>query len=167
MKYATKVIAALLLAGGVAAGALAADAVRAPLQPADTRAAFERQAAAARAQMRPHGRYEYVDPQERGEVEQGLAHMDALFSRYGDVASMPQDARVALLNDQERVNGILMHNDIDRLVCQHVAPLGSRIPKTECRTYGQIMREREGARESMQTLNQTGRAINGANSSGG
>ena len=166
MKYATKMIVALLLVGGMAGGVLA-DAVKAPLQSADSRAAFEQQAAAVRAQMQPQGRYQYVDPLERGKVEQDLARMGALFSRYGDVASMPQDARVALFNDQEQANGILMHNDIDRLVCQRVAPLGSRIPKTECRTYGQIMHEREGARQSMQTLNQTGRAINGANSSGG
>ncbi|WP_297902226.1 hypothetical protein [Metallibacterium sp.] len=149
----------LMLSVGLlsAANALAGE-VKPPLTPADTLAAFEQQAAVVKGQMQPHGRYRYLDRNERAQVEQRLASMNALFKRYGSVGAMPQDARIALFNAQEKANSILTHNDANRLVCHRVALMGSNIPRTECLTYGQIMRERENTRWSMQNLDQTGRA---------
>ena len=51
---------------------------------------------------------------------------------------MNHDMRIVLFNDQEEVNGILKHNDSNRLVCESRAPIGSNILRTTCHTYGQV-----------------------------
>jgi hypothetical protein len=76
--------------------------------------------------------------------------MQSLFDKYGTVAQMDESTKVQLFNDQEAVNAILNHNDSNRLVCEHIAPLGSNIPKTVCRTYGEIQQEQ---RDSQHYLN--------------
>jgi len=51
---------------------------------------------------------------------------------------------------QEEVNGILHHNDNNRLVCEHVAPVGSHLPVTTCRTYGEILGQRRADQKFLQ-----------------
>lgn len=112
---------------------------------------------AVRKQMVPGGRYEFVSPAERSQVETTLADMDATFDRSGgSVATMNQDAKIQLYNDQETVNAILTKRDADRRICKSVAPTGSLIPKTSCHTYGEIEKSQRDSQQFMHDSMQVG-----------
>lgn len=117
---------------------------------ADNQGDFVTLVAAVRQQMQPGGRYEFVDTHERETVETNLAAMQSLLDKYGTVAQMDMNTKIQLFNDQEIVNAILTRRDDKRLVCESVAPIGSHIPRTSCRTY----REMELERRDVQNLKQ-------------
>jgi len=104
---------------------------------ADTPEAFAQQEAWIEKEMQPDGRYEFTKPADKQRVNVLLGQMSNLLQRSGSVASMDHDTRVQLFNDQEEVNGLLKHNDANRLVCQSYQPIGSHIPTTTCVTYRQ------------------------------
>lgn len=114
---------------------------------------------AVHKQMVPGGRYEFVSTAERGEVDAKLADMQAMFDRSSSVATMNQDTKIRLFNDQESVNAILTKRDGDRRICKSVAPTGSLIPKTSCHTYSEIEKSQRDSqqymRDNMQVPQQT------------
>jgi hypothetical protein len=81
--------------------------------------------------------------------------MQKLLSAHPDAADLQPDAKVALFNAQEEINGILDHNDNNRLVCEHVAPVGSHRPITTCHTYAEIMRQRQNALHDLERREST------------
>lgn len=97
--------------------------------------------AAVHQQMQPGGRYEFVDRIERQKIDGNFADMQSLFDRYDTVDQMDESTKVQLFNHQEAINAILTRRDDKRMVCESVAPLGSHIPKTVCRTYRDIEME--------------------------
>lgn len=97
--------------------------------------------AAVHQQMQPGGRYEFVDRIERRKIDGNFADMQSLFDRYDTVDQMDESTKVQLFNHQEAINAILTRRDDKRMVCESVAPLGSHIPKTVCRTYRDIEME--------------------------
>lgn len=124
---------------------------------AATRADLTATADAVRKQMVPGGRYEFVSPAERNQVDTTLAAMDATFERNGgSVATMNQDAKIRLYNDQETINAILTKRDADRRICKSVAPTGSLIPKTSCHTYGEIEKSQRDSQQYMRDSMQAG-----------
>ncbi|HZX71859.1 MAG TPA: hypothetical protein VFE77_13685 [Rhodanobacter sp.] len=110
--------------------------------------------AAVHQQMQPGGRYEHVSASERTGIDQHFNDMQALFDKYTTVGQMDQNAKVQLFNDQEFVNATLTHRDNKRLVCEHIAPVGSHIPRTTCRTYGEIMREQRDTQDMLDKMHQ-------------
>jgi len=104
---------------------------------ADTPETFAQQKAWIESEMQPDGRYEFTKPADRQRVNTLLGQMSNLLQRSGSVASMDNDTRVQMFNDQEEVNGLLKHNDANRLVCQSFQPIGSHIPTTTCVRYRQ------------------------------
>lgn len=110
--------------------------------------------AAVHQQMQPGGRYEFVEQSERGKIDANFTDMQSLFDKYGTVAQMNQDSKVQLFNDQEAVNAILTRRDDKRLVCESVAPMGSHIPRTTCRTYRETELERHNAQNLLQEVKQ-------------
>ncbi len=116
---------------------------------ADTRDAFDAVAADVRKEMDGEGRYAYVKPEERAKVEAGLAEIEALFAANGSVEHMDKATQVRLFNAQETVNAILTLRDRDRLICERVAPPGSRIVGTSCHTYGELEARREASAKFM------------------
>ena len=104
---------------------------------ADTPETFAQQAAWIEKEMQPDGRYEFTKPADKQRVNVLIGQMSNLLQRSGSVASMDHDTRVQMFNDQEEVNGLLKHNDANRLVCQSYQPIGSHIPTTTCVTYRQ------------------------------
>lgn len=104
---------------------------------ADTPETFAQQAAWVEQEMQPQGRYEFTKPADRQRVNVLMTQMSNLLQRSGSVASMDHDTRVQMFNAQEEVNGLLKHNDANRLVCQSYQPIGSHIPTTTCVTYRQ------------------------------
>lgn len=105
---------------------------------ADSPEAFAQQAAWIEQEMQPAGRYEFTKPADKQRVKVLLSEMSGMLQRAGSVASMDQETRVRMFNDQEEVNGLLKHNDANRLVCESHQPVGSHIPVTTCHTFRQI-----------------------------
>ena len=145
MKIGNRIVLALV---AIAAGALifptvaSSSKVETPQVPADTKAKFATAAAEIRKQMVPGGRFEFVTKQEFAKVNTSLDSMGALFDKYDTLTNMDQVVKVALFNEQEVVNSILARRDDLRLICKPRRSTGTRIPATDCRTYGDIQRER-------------------------
>jgi hypothetical protein len=140
------ILASLLLLPTVAPAALAA----ATPMVGQTLNSFEQDSARIRKDMQPGGKYGYISNIERSRVEDRLADMQKLLAAHANAADMQPSDKVALLNAQEEINGILNHNDNNRLVCEHVAPVGSHRPITTCHTYAEIMQQRERTQHDME-----------------
>jgi hypothetical protein len=131
----------LLLAAALSAPltcfADSADVIEKPVV-ADTPETFARQSAWIEQEMQPEGRYEFAKPTDKQRVRVLLDQMSNLLQRAESVAAMDHASRIQLFNDQEEVNGLLKHNDANRLVCESRQPIGSHIPVTHCHTYRQV-----------------------------
>jgi hypothetical protein len=133
----------------VAVPAVANEKYHEPSVKADNKAAFAEIAADVRKEMDGGGRYEYLKPAERTQVDQGLDQMTALFDKYGDVSAMTEQAKIELFNAQEKVNSTLTLRDRDRVICKKEAPVGSHIPIVQCHTYGQAEDAKRGTEKQM------------------
>ena len=147
MKRCLLLVGALLLASPVFAAT--SQVVEKPLvgQSLDS---FNAKAAKIREQMRPGGVYDHITSKDKGRVEERLEQIQKLLSAHSSEGDLRREDKVALLNAQEEVNGILRHNDNNRLVCEHVAPVGSHVPKTTCRTYGEILEQQRADQKFLQ-----------------
>jgi hypothetical protein len=120
---------------------------------ADTPAGFAETATQVRLDMQKGGRYEFMRNSDKQRVNALLNLMAAQLDHAGSVAAMNTETQVQLFNEQEQVNGLLKHNDADRLVCESRAPVGSHLPVTTCRTFGEIERGRSDAKKAVDYLN--------------
>jgi len=102
---------------------------------------FNAEATKIRDGMKADGTYSHITPSDRGRVEARLDEIQKLLSAHAGQGDLNTSDKVHLVNVQEEVNGILKHNDNNRLVCEHVAPVGSHVPVTTCRTYGEIVEQ--------------------------
>ncbi len=149
MRIAKAVVFAVGLALSI--GAMAAEKLDPALQ-AVTKEKFDDQAAAIRQQMKPGGRWEFVDSDERASVNSRLDEIaSVLAAATADELSREQKAKV--LQAQEDVNAILTKKDGRRLICQQVAPTGSNRKQKQCSTFAERERQR---RDSRDFLRQTG-----------
>jgi hypothetical protein len=119
---------------------------------AQTLDTFNEQSARIREQMQPGNVYGFIKPADKSRVEARLDDMLKLLQSHASESDMKREEKVRLANDQEAVNGILRHNDINRLVCESRAPVGSHIPVTTCRPFGEVEQERREAQKSMYDL---------------
>jgi len=128
---------------------------------AETKAEFAAVAGEVQKQLQPGGRFEFATTKERTDIDANLGDMQSLYDKFGTVSAMDQKSKLQLFNDQEALNATLTRRDDKRLVCEHVAPLGSNIPRTTCRTYGQMERDH---RDTQHFLEQTGQvqSLNGS-----
>jgi hypothetical protein len=110
---------------------------------AQTLEAFEQEAAAVRENLQPGGVYEHMKEADKAHVHMGLERMHKLLENHAGQGDLSQAEKVALLNMQEEVNAVLLHNDSNRLICEIGAPTGSRIRVKTCNTYGQLMARQE------------------------
>ena len=123
---------------------------------ADTPEKFAETVTELHEEMNPGGRYEFIRPDDKAKVETDLNAMAALLKKSGSVSAMTQVEKVQLFNTQENLNGILVHNDSNRLVCEHKAPVGTSIPRTTCQTVGEIENARKASNTMMNQAAQTG-----------
>lgn len=100
-------------------------------------------------EMAPDGRYEFIRPDDKAKVEADFDAMKALLQKAGSVETMSQQDKVHLFNLQENANGILTHSDSNRLVCEHTAPVGTSIPRTTCRTVGELERSHKATKRQL------------------
>jgi hypothetical protein len=133
---------------------------------ADTPEKFVEQTQRIHEDMQVGGRYEYITPSDRRTVDRLLEQMESLLQHAGSVDAMNQTARIELFNDQEQVNGILKHNDSNRLICESRAPIGSNILKTTCHTHGQIEATARNTKEGLMEFDHS-RLCNGPNPENG
>ena len=126
----------------VVASAWADKVVEKPVA-ADTPEKFEQAAAQIRQEMSPGGRYEFIRPDDKVKAEADMHAMALMLQKSGSVAAMNEAEKVSLFDTQENLNGILTHSDSNRLICEHVAPVGTSIPKTTCKTVGEVERARK------------------------
>lgn len=159
MKFADRVRMILL---GMAAGALAfplatSATATTPQVHAESKAAFTAAAADIRKEMVPGGRFQFVTGVEVTRVNTSLDAIGALFEKYGTLANMDKVVKVTLFNDQEVVNSILAERDDLRLICKPKRATGTRIPVTECKTYGDIQRERADTHNALEQYYQRSR----------
>lgn len=128
---------------------------------AQTLEAFNQESAKIREQMQPGGIYDHIKSADKSRVEGRLDVMQRLLQAHASQNDMPQNDKIALANAQEEVNGILSHNDNNRLVCESRAPIGSNIPVKTCRTYGEIEDNRRNSVKQMNELNNLSRTQRG------
>jgi hypothetical protein len=129
---------------------------------ADTPDKFAEQTQRIHEDMLVGGRYEFTSPTDKKTVDMLLAQMASLLQSAGSVDAMNHDMRITLFNDQEEVNGILKHNDSNRLVCESRAPIGSNILRTTCHTYGQIQTTARNTKQGLMEFDHS-RLCNGSN----
>ena len=116
---------------------------------------FNAEAAKIREEMKPGGAYSHIQASDRGRVEARLNEMEKLLSTHSAQGDLRPEDKVHLVNAQEEVNGILHHNDNNRLVCEHVAPVGSHMPVTTCRTFGEIMEQHKSDQDYLRRQSMT------------
>lgn len=139
----------------LAAGALVLPAVASssgtntPQVQADTKATFDIAAAEVRKEMVPGGRFQFLSKEESSKVNTSLDAIGTLFDKYGAVDNMDHVVKLALFNDQEVVNSILAKRDDLRLICKRVRKTGTRLPTTDCRTYGDIQRAQAATHDNL------------------
>lgn len=148
MHKVTLFLATALLA--VAAHASDSDSrvVEKPLV-AQTLVEFNQSAERIRKEMEPGGTYEFIKPEDRHRVDNGLAHIGKLLQDHATASDLNSRDKVTLVNAQEEVNAVLKHNDSNRLVCESHAPIGSHIPVNTCRRYGDIEEQRVESRKDI------------------
>ena len=105
-----------------------------------------------RSEMAPGERYEFLSSKDRDSVNATLDQMSGLLEKSGSVSAMQPEELAAMMTAQEKVNGTLARNADDRLICTHVAPVGSHIPKTQCITARQAAQNRENHRKDATDL---------------
>lgn len=105
---------------------------------------FHKQSDQVHEQMKPGGIYEHISSTDKVRVDVRLGDMQKMLEAHATqhVNDWQQSQKVALFNAQEEVNGILKHNDNNRLICERRAPVGSNLPVTTCHTYGELAESR-------------------------
>ena len=126
---------------------------------ADTPEKFDLLVDAIKQEMAPGKRYEFLNSLDRRVVNHSLDQMAAMLNVSGSVDAMSQEDKTRLFSIQEEVNGILVKNADDRLVCTHSPPTGSHIPMTECKTVRELEQRRNAARLKQHEMEDTQRAL--------
>lgn len=116
---------------------------------AQDKAGFSAEAATVHKRMEA-GRYEFMTASERATVESNLGDMQALFDKYDTADKMDGDSKARLHEEQQATNVLLAKRDSDRVICERSAPTGSLVPKTTCRTYGEIEKDRRDNQKFLQ-----------------
>ncbi|MEP6941056.1 MAG: hypothetical protein ABI846_14915 [Rudaea sp.] len=150
------VIAMLSLCAGAAFGSDKVNEKRVAADSADTPAKFSQVIEEVHQEMGEGGRYEFMKSDAKAQVDADLTAMDAMMKKAGSVGAMNEQDKIALFNRQEHLNGILTHNDGNRLVCERRAPMGSNIPVTMCKTVAEIEKTRHDAQKKMQDSDRYG-----------
>ena len=97
--------------------------------------------------------YAEMSRAERDEVRSILGRMADRLEGVDSVEQMSEEDRLALFNDQERVNAMLVKGYADsRLVCDKRGRTGSHFRETKCQTVAERRRRAEADQASMRAL---------------
>ncbi|HSX60443.1 MAG TPA: hypothetical protein VLF18_09620 [Tahibacter sp.] len=148
MSCARLAVLSLLAALILSPGHLLARESSQPIVDAARQERFADQAAAIRQEMKPGGRFEYVNAQERQEVDAQLDRIAALLDKR-DGERLGDNDQLDLLAAQETANAILTQRDGRRLICDWTAPTGSNRKIKQCITYADRMGAHKETRRMM------------------
>jgi hypothetical protein len=154
----SRIFAVAVAAVMLAAPALAAkvEEKRVAADNADTPDKFDQVIDEVHQEMGTGGRYEFIKPDAKVQVDADLTAMDAMIKKAGSVSAMTPTTKVELFNHQEHLNGILTHNDGNRLVCERRPPMGTNIPVTTCKPVAEIEKMRRDSQKMMQDADKRG-----------
>ena len=97
--------------------------------------------------------YAEMSRAERDEVRTLLGRMANRLEGVQNVEELPEDDRLELFNDQERVNAMLVKGYADsRLVCDKRGRTGTHFRETNCQTVAERRRRSEDDQNSMRAL---------------
>lgn len=97
--------------------------------------------------------YAEMSRTERDEVRSLLDRMSNRLKEVGSVDQLPEDEKLALFNDQERVNAMLVKGYADsRLVCDKRGRTGTHFKQTKCQTVAERRRRTEEDQQNLRTL---------------
>ena len=162
MKKCLVLIAAMFVFSSAYAAGNHSQVIEKPLI-GQTLDSFNQESAKIHEQMQPGGIYGLMKAADKARVETRLGEMQKLLQDHASDTGMGQNDKIALVNAQEEVNGLLRHNDMNRLVCERRAPVGTNIPVTTCRTFGEIEEQRQASLKQMGELNNLSRTQKAGN----
>lgn len=97
--------------------------------------------------------YSEISPEDKSRVQVALARMEDLLGGRSSADGLAETDKVALFNDQERVNTILTKAREDsRLVCKREKTLGSNMPANQCMTVAERRRRAEKDQREIQRM---------------
>lgn len=97
--------------------------------------------------------YAEMNRAERDEVRGILSRMEARLEGVSNVDELSEPDRVALFNDQERVNGMLVAGYRDsRVVCEQIRRTGTHRRQAACQTVAERRRRLETDQEMMRKM---------------
>lgn len=98
-------------------------------------------------------KYAEISSDDRRTVLGLLDRMEVSVQRTGGIDSMPEQQKVDLFNNQEKVNAILTQAAEDsRMVCRREQTTGSHRKTTVCLTAGERRRIRESTQDQLRTM---------------
>jgi len=116
-------------------------------------AGFEAQSVVIRRDLAQGKLYSELDARQRNEVLAALDRIHTALEAKGNIASMSEDAKLRVFNDQELVNAMLTKGREDsRLLCSRETPVGSHRPVTSCETVAERRRNRDRSQDTMRAL---------------
>jgi hypothetical protein len=118
-----------------------------------TEGSFAAQARAIEKSLADGKTYAEMSRAERDEVRSILGRMSERLEGVAAIEQMPEEDRLALFNDQERVNAMLVKGYTDsRLVCDKRGRTGTHFRETKCQTVAERRRRAEADQTNMRAL---------------
>ncbi len=97
--------------------------------------------------------YAEISRGDRARVRESLDHISGALDGIPSVDALPEDVKVRVFNEQEKINTILTQAAAaSRLVCDRDTPTGSRMAKTTCQTVAERDRRREADRDHLRKV---------------
>lgn len=106
--------------------------------------------------------YAEMSRADRDEVRSLLDRMSNRLKGVDSVDQLPEDEKLALFNEQERVNAMLVKGYADsRLVCDKRGRTGSHFKQTKCQTVAERRRRAEADQNNMRALQRSPMPLEG------
>ena len=149
MKKPTSLLLGLMLAG-VSLAAAATDDTPIPRKFKPNQ--FAQVVDTIEAEMSPGGLYAEVKPEEQDAVRKALGRMSKALEGHKAIAELTEEEKVALINDQELVNALLLGNQKDQVVCYRREVPGTHIHQNVCETNRDAAMRREESRKTIRDM---------------
>jgi hypothetical protein len=95
------------------------------------------------------GQYGRVNGRNMYKLEGARETMGRLLAGHTSASELKPAERIELYNAQQEFSSILRNDDKNRVVCQRVAALGTRVAKAECMTIAEREARAKAARDSV------------------
>ncbi|MBN8482286.1 MAG: hypothetical protein J0L88_11925 [Xanthomonadales bacterium] len=116
---------------------------------ATSAAEFRAQADQLRLDMGAGGKYAHLSAEDRAKVGKQLDILQSLYDAREQRKSFTGADEVRLVNATEEINGTLVGDADDRMVCEQVRKLGSNRTQKLCMTVGERRAAREESKKNL------------------